>query len=153
MRLSFFDKIVYNQLNVVFMRIGRKEVTETYCSKNRPGKFSHSTEETFSKVLDFYGITWEYEPRTFALEHDSSGHVTEAFAPDFYLPAQDLYIELTTLRPQLSTHKNQKLKRLQELYPEIKIKLLKRREMREMLVKYGLYQEADQLQGRAAQNE
>ena len=70
---------------------------------------------------------------------------------DFYLPGQDLYIELTTLRPQLSTHKNQKIKRLQELYPEIRIKLLKRREMRAMMVKYGLYDEADELQGTDAQ--
>ena len=126
---------------------------ESGCSNNHSSKFAHPTEETFSKVLDFYGIAWEYEPRTFALKYDSSGNVTEAFAPDFYLPAQDLYIELTTLRPQLSTHKNRKIKRLQELYPDIKIKLLKRREMREMMVKYGLYQEADHLKGRASQNQ
>ncbi len=115
-------------------------------------KFAHPAEETFAKVLDFYGITWQYEPRTFPLEHDASGKVTEAFAPDFYLPDQDLYIELTTLRPQLTTHKNQKLKRLQELYPEVKVKLLKRREMREMMIKYGLYEEAEQLHGDEAQN-
>ena len=115
-------------------------------------KFSHPTEEAFAKVLDFYGVTREYEPRTFTLETDANGNITEAFAPDFYLPDQDLYIELTTLRPQLSTHKNRKLKRLQELYPDIQIKLLKRREMRDMMVKYGLYEEADQLLGNASQN-
>lgn len=103
-------------------------------------------------MLDFYGVSWEYEPHTFTLETDANGNITEAFAPDFYLPDQDLYIELTTLRPQLSTHKNRKLKRLQELYPDIQIKLLKRREMRDMMVKYGLYEEADQLLGSAAQN-
>lgn len=126
-------------------------MTDSSCYASHFNKFAHPSEETFSKVLDFYGIVWEYEPRTFALQHDSSGNVTEAFAPDFYLPAQDLYIELTTLRPQLSTHKNQKIKRLQQLYPDIKIKLLKRREMREMMVKYGLYQEADSIQGRTSQ--
>ena len=127
-------------------------MTESQCSSNRPSKFAHPSEETFAKVLDFYGIPWEYEPRTFALERDSSGNITEAFAPDFYLPGQDLYIELTTLRPQLTTRKNQKLKRLQELYPDIKIKLLKRREMREMLVKYGQYHEAQHLNGSSSQS-
>jgi hypothetical protein len=115
--------------------------------------FAHPAEEAFAKVLDFYGVTWEYEPRTFPLETDLDGKVTEAFAPDFYLPDQDLYLELTTLRPKLTTKKNRKLKRLQELYPDIHIKLLKRREMREMMVKYGLYEEAEKLMGSHAQDE
>ena len=126
-------------------------MSESSCSKNASKKFSHPSEETFSKVLDFYGIAWEYEPRTFPLEYDSAGNVTEAFSPDFYLPEQDLYIELTTLRPQLSTHKNWKLKRMQELYPHVRIKLLKRRELRDMMVKYGLYQDAASIQGRSSQ--
>ena len=35
-------------------------------------------------------IPWLYEPRTFVLEQDEDGRVREAFAPDFYLPEQDL---------------------------------------------------------------
>ena len=77
--------------------------------------------------MDFYGVRWEYEPRTFPLEWDEQQNVTLAFTPDFYLPDQDLYIELTTLRPKLATFKNRKLSRI-ELYPEINIKLFKRRE-------------------------
>ncbi len=53
-----------------------------------------------------------------------------AFTPDFYLPQQDLFIELTTLRPSLATIKNRKLRLMSELYPDIHIKLLKRRELR-----------------------
>ena len=122
-------------------------------SKNdQPPKFVHPSEEVFSRILDFYGILWEYEPRTFTLESDENGNVTEAFTPDFYLPDQDLYVELTTLRPQLSTHKNRKLKRLQELYPEVNIKLFKRREMRNLMIKYGLMYEADAITGTEAQN-
>lgn len=113
--------------------------------------FSHPAEELFARVLDFYGLEWQYEPRTFPLEWDENGNVTEAFSPDFYLPAQDLFIELTTLRPQLTTIKNRKLRRLQELYPGINIKLLKRREMRDMMIKYGLYEEAEELLGSQAQ--
>jgi hypothetical protein len=116
-----------------------------------PQKFAHPAEETFAKILDFYGIEWDYEPRTFPLEWDANGQVTEAFAPDFYLPSQDLYIELTTLRPKLSSYKNRRLRRMQELYPEVHIKLMKRREMRDLMVKYGLYEDAAQIQGTGAQ--
>jgi len=115
-------------------------------------KFVHPAEETFAQILDFYGIPWEYEPRTFPLEWGENGNVTEAFAPDFYLPDQDLYVELTTLRPQLSSHKNRKLKRLQELYPEINIKLFKRREIRNLMLKYGLLDEASTIEGSKPQN-
>lgn len=114
-------------------------------------EFSHPAEATFAKVLDFYGVEWEYEPRSFALEWDREGNITKAFTPDFYLPEQDLYIELTTLRPKLSTKKNRKLRKMNELYPEINIKLFKRREMRALMVKYGLEKEAKNIQGTEAQ--
>jgi hypothetical protein len=116
-----------------------------------PPKFVNSAEELFAKVLDFYCIEWQYEPRTFPLEWDPQGNVTEAFTPDFYLPSQDLYIELTTLRPKLTTYKNRRLRRMQELYPEVRIKLMKRREMRDMMVKYGLYENAERIRGTEAQ--
>jgi hypothetical protein len=120
--------------------------------KAQSPKFVHPSEEVFARILDFYGIQWEYEPRTFALETDGNGNVTEAFTPDFYLTEQDLYVELTTLRPQLSTKKNRKLKRLQELYPEVNIKLFKRRELRNLMIKYGLMDEAETITGTSAQN-
>ena len=107
-----------------------------------PPNFSHSAEEIFARILDFYGITWQYEPRTFPLEWDVNGNPTVAFTPDFYLPDQDLYIELTTLRPKLSTHKNRKLRQMKQLYPDINIKLFKRKEMRELMLKFGLLDEA-----------
>lgn len=118
--------------------------------KKKPD-FAHPSEETFAQILDYYGIDWEYEPRTFPLAWDDKNQVLEAFAPDFYLPQQDLYIELTTLRPHLSSHKNRKIRRLKELYPEIHIKLFKRREMHSMMVKYGLDSEAERIQGSDAQ--
>ncbi len=114
-------------------------------------KFVHPAEEVFARILDFYGIEWQYEPRTFPLRWDEQGNITEAFKPDFYLPQQNLYVELTTLRPRLSTHKNRKLRRLRELYPDVQIKLFKRREMRDLMVKYGLISEAHTIRGDAAQ--
>lgn len=114
-------------------------------------QFSHPAEEIFARILDFYGLDWEYEPRTFPLEWNEQGAVTEAFSPDFYLPGQDLYIELTTLRPKLANYKNRRIRRMQELYPEVNVKLIKRREMRDMMVKYGLYAQAEMIEGTAAQ--
>ena len=120
---------------------------------NREPAFAHPAEEAFARILDYYGIAWEYEPHTFALEWDEQGHVTEAFSPDFYLPDQDLHIELTTLRPKLVTIKNRKLRRMQELYPDVHVKLLKRRDLRDLMIKYGLDQEAAAILGTEAQKE
>ena len=113
--------------------------------------FAGPIEETFAKILDFYGIEWEYEPHTFPLIQDGNGKVLEAFTPDFYLPQQNVYIELTTLRPHLATYKNRRIRLMKELYPEINVKLLKRRELRDMMIKYGLVQEAIPIQGSQAQ--
>lgn len=120
---------------------------------NKSPNFAHPTEEKFARILDYYGIEWEYEPRTFPLEWDAEGNVTEAFSPDFYLPQQNLYIELTTLRPQLTTRKNRKLRRMQELYPSENVKLFKRRDIRNLMVKYGLDQQAEKIAGSEAQSE
>jgi hypoxanthine phosphoribosyltransferase len=113
--------------------------------------FAHKIEEEFSRILDFYGISWEYEPQTFPLEWDELGKVQEAFSPDFYLPQQNLYIELTTLRPNLTTKKNRKIRRLVELYPGINIKLFKRTDLRHLMIKYGLDKEAEKITGNQAQ--
>ncbi len=121
-------------------------------SKPQP-VFIHPIEKAFARILDFYGVAWEYEPTTFPLKWDEKGNVVEAFKPDFYLPDQNLYIELTTLRPKLTLRKNRKLKRVKELYPEINIKLLKRRELRNMMLRFGMVDEAERILGTEAQDE
>jgi hypoxanthine phosphoribosyltransferase len=101
-----------------------------------PRRFAHESEEEFARLLDFYGVAWEYEPRTFPLREEDS-RVVEAFTPDFYLPALDLYIELTTLKQSLVTEKHRKLRRLQERYPDVQVKLLHRADYLSLLAKYG----------------
>jgi len=100
--------------------------------------FAHNSERQFAKLLDFYAIAWEYEPRTFVLERDRDGNPAQAFTPDFYLPAYDLYIEITTLNQKLVTKKNRKARRVQELYPDVTVKVLYQRDYLQLLVKYGL---------------
>jgi hypothetical protein len=108
-------------------------------ARPRPGvAFVHPSEAEFARILDFYQIAWEYEPRTFELRWDGQGNVVEAFTPDFYLPEQDLYIELTTMEQRLITKKHRKLRRLRELYPNVNIKLLNRSDFKQMILKYGL---------------
>ena len=89
-------------------------------------------------MLDFYGVPWDYEPRTFVLERDEEGRVTSAFAPDFYLPEQDLYVEVTVMRQSLVTRKNRKLREVRRLYPDVKVKLFYRRDIERLAQRYRL---------------
>ena len=101
-------------------------------------RFAHNSERQFAKLLDFYGVAWEYEPTEFILQWDRNGEPTQAFRPDFYLPAYDLYIEITTLNQKLVTKKNRKVRRLRELYPEVRCKIFYQRDYLSLVTKYGL---------------
>jgi len=59
------------------------------------------------------------------------------FTPDFYLPEHDLYIELTTMKQSLVTPKNRKLRLLRELYPELNVRLLYRKDYQQLLAQAG----------------
>ena len=74
-------------------------------------------------------------------------HVTEAFSPDFYLPLHDLYIEVTTLQPHLITKKNNKIRRMKELYPDVRVRLLKRSDFQKLFIKWQMEDQSDQLIG------
>jgi bifunctional protein TilS/HprT len=104
----------------------------------RPVRFAHESERRLAELFDFYGVEWEYEPVEFALCWDESGRVTSAFRPDFYLPGYEMFVELTTLRQDLVTAKHRKLRRLAELHPEVRVKLLYRRDYANLLMKAGL---------------
>ncbi len=89
-------------------------------------------------MLDYYGVPWEYEPTTFVLEEDAEGRVVEAFRPDFYLPEQDLYVEVTVMKQSLVTRKNRKLRKLRERYPEVRVKLFYKRDIERLAERYRL---------------
>jgi len=91
--------------------------------------FSHESEQRVADLLDFYDIVWEYEPRTFVLESAPDGKPRMAFTPDFYLPDHDLYLEVTTLRQSLVTRKNRKVRMLREQHPEVRVRILYRRDL------------------------
>lgn len=98
--------------------------------------FANESEKEFAKILDFYHIRWQYEPKTFPLEFDDEGTAILSFSPDFYLIDLDLFIELTTLNQNLVTKKNKKIRKLKELYPDVNIKLFYKKDYDSLLFKF-----------------
>ncbi|QXC61984.1 hypothetical protein KSP35_03955 [Aquihabitans sp. G128] len=100
--------------------------------------FAHNAERQLARLFDFYAVRWEYEPHTFVLARGADGHPTAAFAPDFWLPDHDRYVEVTTMEQRLVTRKNRKLRQLRALHPGIDVTLIYQRDYLQLLVKYGL---------------
>jgi len=115
-----------------------------------PG-FAHASEAELARILDFYAVHWEYEPHTFPILWSLDGSVVESFTPDFHLPDLDLYIELTTLKQKLVRRKNRKLRRLRELYPDVRIKLFYARDFKMLMLKFGRVALFDELSGSTGQ--
>lgn len=103
-----------------------------------PVRFAHDSERRFARILDFYGVVWEYEPVEFALDWDADGRPIAAFRPDFWLPDPGLFVEVTTLNQRLVTKKNGKIRRMGLLYPDVRITVLYQRDTLALLSKYGL---------------
>jgi hypoxanthine phosphoribosyltransferase len=101
-------------------------------------RFANQAEVECARILDYYRIAWEYEPTSFVLERDDEGRVSEAFTPDFYLPEQDLYLEITVMKQSLVTRKNRKLRKLRALYPGVRVKLFYRRDVQRLAERYRL---------------
>jgi hypothetical protein len=117
---------------------GKKKSPKNVPLRSDAVEFAHASERQFARLLDFYQIEWEYEPRSFDLEWDLDGNVTQRFTPDFYLPQWNMFIEITTLNQKLVTKKNRKIRRLRELYPEVSCKIFYQRDYLSLVRKYGL---------------
>ncbi|HLH38492.1 MAG TPA: cytidylate kinase family protein [Bryobacteraceae bacterium] len=120
------------------LELARHGITPAARANLRRAAFGHPSEELFANLLDFYRIPWEYEPRSFPLQWDKDGNVTEAFTPDFYLPEFDLYVELTTMKQALVTRKNRKIKLLRAIYPHINIQVFYQKDFQDLVFKYGI---------------
>ena len=112
-------------------------VFQAYCG-TEPPRFANRIEVECAKILDYYGVPWDYEPQSFVLERDESGRVVSAFTPDFYLPEQNLFIEVTVMKQSLVTRKNRKLREIQRLYPHVRVKLFYRRDIERLAQRYRL---------------
>lgn len=101
-------------------------------------RFAHESEQRFARILDFYGVDWEYEPVEFVLEWGPDLRPTSAFRPDFWLPRPGRFVEVTTLNQRLVTKKNGKVRRMADLYPDVRVTLLYQRDTLALLAKFGL---------------
>jgi hypothetical protein len=79
-----------------------------------------------------------YEPRSFVLSWDEVAEPMAMFTPDFYLPEDKVFVEVTTMNQRLVTKKNRKVRLLGEIYPDVKCKILYQRDYLHLVVKYGL---------------
>ena len=100
-----------------------------------PPRFVNEVELECAKMLDYYGVPWEYEPTTFVLEVAEDGSVRTGFTPDFYLPDQDMYVECTTMRQRLTHKKNRKLRKLRE--QGVMVTVLYRRDFERLRQRHG----------------
>lgn len=100
--------------------------------------FKHPSEEEFAQILDMHNIEWEYEPRTFPIKWDTEGNITMAFAPDFYLPRFDTYIELTTMDQKYVSDKKKKVQALKKLYPGTNISIVFKNDFYSLVKRFGI---------------
>jgi len=100
-------------------------------------RFKHPAEEEFARILDMYGIEWQYEPRMFPVKWDAEGNVKMAIKPDFYLVKFDTYVEITTMDQKYVTTKNKKVRMLRELYPDININIVYKKDFHSLLKRFG----------------
>lgn len=107
-----------------FMTERLKAQTSAY-SRTQSGKrningreqfFRSRWEANIARVLDFQGRRWQYEAMTFPFDKVRRG--TRSYTPDFYLPDEDLYIEVKGWWDAKSLTKK---KRMAKYHPGIKI--------------------------------
>jgi hypothetical protein len=101
--------------------------------------FAHPSERVFASLLSLYGHDWLYEPIEFPLAWDGGGQPTRGFRPDFFLPVQHLFIEITVLDQRLVTKKNQKIRQFRELYPEVRLLVVYQRDFNDLIQRHGLH--------------
>jgi cytidylate kinase len=128
----------------VRLRLSRHGITPVGRIDFAPKPFVNASEEIFANLLDFYRIAWEYEPRSFPIQWDKDGRVSEAFTPDFYLPEFDLYVELTTMKQAHVTKKNRKVRLLREIHPHVNIQVFYQKDFENLMFKYGLVRDSGQ---------
>jgi hypoxanthine phosphoribosyltransferase len=127
---------------------GAADQPEPWPRDDRPEpSFAHASEAEMARILDFYRVRWEYEPHTFPILWNLDGAVVESFSPDFWLPDLGLYLEMTTLRQKLVRKKNRKLRRVLELYPDLRVKLFYARDFRALMLKFGRLALVEELSG------
>lgn len=106
--------------------------------RGRDVRFAHPSEAVFAGLLDLYGVEWEYEPVEFALAWSTDGTTTRGFRPDFFLPAERTFVELTVLEQRLVTKKNRKIREFRSLYPEVALQVVYQRDFLDLVARHAV---------------
>lgn len=86
-------------------------------------------EANIARLFNFFGVKWEHQPKTFDL-------ISQNYTPDFYLPEEDVYIEIKNFLWKYSKIRDRKFRKL---YPEIKLHLLLKEEYLKLEKKYSRF--------------
>lgn len=114
------------------------EVHSTRSARACDIDFVHPFEALVADFFDFYGVAWEYEPHLFCLEWDEEGEGRRFFRPDFYLPDEGYYLELTAAGPRTVTTKNGSLRKMRSLYPDTDVRLWRARDYAGLAARMGV---------------
>ena len=98
----------------------RKDISKTIYFYSR-------WEANFARLLNYLGIEWVYEPKTFDLG-------SQNYTPDFYLPKFNTYIEVKNFLWKYSRIRDEKFRKL---YPNIKLNLLLKEDYSKLENKYS----------------
>jgi hypothetical protein len=74
-------------------------------------------ENNFCLYLNHIGVDWEYEPEKFRFPVERGAKV---FIPDFYLPGEDIWIEI---KGRFTSIDRTKMKRMKKYHPEVFAKM------------------------------
>ena len=102
-----------------------------------PPRFANEAELECAKILDFYGVPWDYEPRTFVLEQDEDGprrrgvhaRLLPPRAGPLHRDDGDEAVARDPQEPQAPQAARQ--------YPEVKVKLFYKRDIERLAQRYG----------------
>ncbi|MGI5971973.1 MAG: cytidylate kinase family protein [Oscillospiraceae bacterium] len=138
---------VFDCLNIILSMLEQRELSQSFEKQAEEANalsnsdalpvLKNPSETEFAKILDMYHIDWRYEPKTFPIEWDAEGKVTLAFSPDFYLTKFNTYIELTVMNQKYINKKMKKISRLRELYPDINIRIVNKKNFNSLLERFG----------------
>lgn len=100
---------------------------KNYFYKDLGHRCRSSWETNYARVLKYLKIDYKYEPTTFKLKEGDS------YTPDFYIIKEDKYIEI---KGYVRNKFEEKLKRFQKQYPNIKIEIIGEKEYKNLIEKY-----------------
>jgi len=98
----------------------RKDISKTIYFYSR-------WEANITRLFNYLGIKWIYQPRTFDLG-------SQNYTPDFYLPDYSVYIEVKNFLWKYSKIRDRKFRKL---YPDINLILLLKKDYLELEKKYS----------------